>query len=124
MDSKKKPPYVTICEEKHIDLPLCADGDKRELHVDNNFDSPTRLFILYCARSLVRVNLFPFLHPFGNLHVMHAKALPSGVGSRVSTVIGLSCMSGSVGIRLVKPSVNSDTESVSAEETYHGVFPL
>jgi hypothetical protein len=116
--------YVTMWDEerKKVDIPLCADGDKRELHIDNNFGSPTRLFIIHCARSLIRMNLFPFLHPFGHLHVMHARALPSGGGSRNGTVIGLSCMSGSVSKRLAeKPSVNSATESVSAEETHLGV---
>jgi hypothetical protein len=53
---------------------------------------------------------------------MHARALPPGVGSRRGTVIGLSCMSGSVSKRLVEePRVNSATESASAEETYLGV---
>lgn len=117
--------YVMMCEErKEVDIPLCADGDKGELQVDNNFGSPTRLFIIriHCARSLVRMNLFPFLHPFGHFHVMHTRALPSGVGSVHGTVIGLSCMSGTVSKRLVeKRSVNSAMESVSAEETYLGV---
>lgn len=109
-------------QRKKSDIPLCADGNKRELHVDNNFGSPTRLFIIHCARFLVWMNFFPLLHPFGHLHVMHARALPSGVGSRLVTVIGLSCMSGSVSKCLVeKPSVNSTTDPASAEETYLGV---
>lgn len=64
--------YVTMCGGGKVDIPLSAYGDERELHVDNNFGSPTRLFIIHCARSLVWVNLFPFLHPFGHLNVMHA----------------------------------------------------
>jgi hypothetical protein len=93
--------YVTTCG-KEIDLPTGANRDKRELHIDNDFDSSTRLFIIICAHSFVRMNLLPFLYPFGHLNVMYAPALPSGVRSRLGTVIGLSHMSGTTGISLVE----------------------
>jgi hypothetical protein len=82
-----------LCQK--IDRPTSANSNKREIHVDNNFDSSTRLFIVVFARSLVRMNLLPFLYPFGYLHVMYARALPLGVRAGVGAVIGLSRIPGS-----------------------------
>jgi hypothetical protein len=82
-----------LCQK--IDRPMSANRDKRELHIDNNFDSSTRLFIIVFARPLVRMDLLPLLHPFGYLHVMYARALPLGISTGIGTVIGLSCMPGS-----------------------------
>jgi hypothetical protein len=107
---------VTTCK---IDIPMGADRDKRKPRVDNDFDSSTRLFIIVCARFFVRMNLLPFLDPFGHLNVMYARALPLRVGPGLGTVIGLSCMSGSTSNSLgEKISTNFSIRSASVKETY------
>lgn len=107
----------SVVPKTTIDIPLCANRDERKLHIDDYFDGSTRLFIIVCARCLVRMNLLPLLHPFGHLHVMYARALPLGARARVGAVVGLSRMPGSACQALGEQSVivNFATRSMSAE---------